>query len=881
MVWFAMSDIPPQVGKSERAQPLPIDPLLPEVVAALRKAQAVVIEAPPGAGKTTRIPRALMESGFASAGEILVLQPRRLPARLAAHRVAEELGQAPGRSVGFSVRFEDVSGPETRIRYITEGILTRRLLVDRTLAGVSVVVLDEFHERHLVTDLALALLRSLQAGRRPDLKVCVMSATLDAEGVQTYLGGCPRLRSEGRRFEVAVEHLPQPDDRPLAAQVASAARRLLREEPEGDLLVFLPGAAEIRRAQEALAALPGASELLILPLHGEMPLAEQSRAVRPASRRKVILSTNVAETSVTIDGVVAVIDSGLARVAAHSPFSGLPTLSLAKISQASAAQRAGRAGRTRPGRALRLYTRHDFDLRRPYDLPEIARTDLTETLLLLHGLGVARPQELTWLEPPGQPALATAEELLVRLGALAPSGGEAPVLTDLGRRMLRFPAHPRLARLICEGEDRGFPDGACSLAALISERDIREPSSGRRSGQSQISIGGHPEGGAELLDLLDLFRQAQAARLRPDRLRSLGLDPRAVTAVEKTRQQLARLCRSRPAPTAATLEEEEAALRVATLTGFPDRVARVRQPGERGVVLSAGGSAELTFPTTAPLLVAVAVEERSSAKGVASPAGRVAIRLACAIEPDWLLDVCADGLREVDELSWNPTTERVDRVSRLSYGAVVLEGSAQPAPASEEAARILAKAALAAGVTAFDRPEALSALTARVALIREILPTAPLPALDAAELEEALVAACAGLRSFAELRAQGLAVRLMQSFSAEGQKLLRTLAPENMTLPGGRTLAIHYQPGKPPWIESRLQDFFGMRGGPTVAGGRLPLTIHLLAPNGRAVQVTGDLESFWQQHYPSLRRELSRRYPRHSWPEDGRTAQPPLPRARR
>ncbi|HET6280582.1 MAG TPA: helicase-related protein, partial [Polyangia bacterium] len=326
---------------------LPIDPLLPDVVAALEKASAVVIEAPPGAGKTTRVPRALLDAGFASTGEILVLQPRRLPARLAADRVAEELGEATGGTVGYTVRFEERAGPGTRIRFVTEGILSRRLLSDPALRGVSAVLLDEFHERHLATDLALALLRRLQRTSRPELKLAVMSATLDADPVCAYLDGCPRLRSEGRRYEVAVSHLPQPDDRALSAQVASAVRALVRESPEGDILVFLPGAGEIRRSAEAVSSLPGAEKLLVLPLHGELSLADQNRAVRPAARRKVILATNVAETSVTIDGVVAVIDGGLARQASHSPWTGLPTLALVKISQASAIQRAGRAGRTR------------------------------------------------------------------------------------------------------------------------------------------------------------------------------------------------------------------------------------------------------------------------------------------------------------------------------------------------------------------------------------------------------------------------------------------------------------------------------------------------------------------------------------------------------
>src|SRR5262249_30328868 len=341
-------------------QPLPIDPLLPEIIAQLRQSPNIVLEAPPGAGKTTRVPPALLDAGIAGEGEVLALEPRRLAARMAARRVAEERQERLGETVGYQVRFEEVAGPRTRLRFLTEGVLTRRLLSDPQLKNVGVVALDEFHERHLQADLALALLRRLQKTTRPDLKLVVMSATLDAGPVAGFLDEAPTLRSEGKRFDVAIEHLGRPDERPLAEQVAAAVNRLAGDEPsrknDGDILVFLPGAAEIRRAQATCAAIADRHDLMVLPLHGDLAAEEQDRAFQPGAKRKVILSTNVAESSVTIDGVTAVIDSGLARVAGHSPWSGLPTLNVARISKASATQRAGRAGRTRPGRVLRLYT---------------------------------------------------------------------------------------------------------------------------------------------------------------------------------------------------------------------------------------------------------------------------------------------------------------------------------------------------------------------------------------------------------------------------------------------------------------------------------------------------------------------------------------------
>lgn len=840
-------------------QPLPIDPLLPEIVSTLKAHPALVLEAPPGAGKTTRVPRALLE-GEVVAGEIVVLQPRRLPTRLAAQRVAEELGEAPGERIGYAVRFEEVAGPKTRVRFVTEGILTRRLLADPTLRGVGAVVLDEFHERHLAGDLALALLKRLQATSRPDLKLVVMSATLAAEPVATWLGDAPRLRSEGRRFDVAIEYLDQPDDRPVHEQVASAVRRLVREGLDGHVLVFLPGAGEIRRAAEALAPLAESSDLLVLPLHGDLPLAEQNRAVRPSDRRKIILSTNVAETSVTIDGVAAVVDTGLARVAGHSPWSGLPTLQVAKISKASAIQRAGRAGRTRAGRALRLFTRHDYEGRPDHDAPEIQRLDLAETLLALHGAGVSRPSAFSWFEPPAPAALEAAETLLRRLGALDASGK----LTAIGKRLVRFPVHPRLGRLLVEGERRGVAASAAAVAALIAERDIRLESRTFGGGGRAARIAGS----SDALELLERFREAEAARFAPQRLRSFGLDPRAVDAADRARKQLARLVRDE-APRPA---DEEEALLFAILAGFPDRVAKRRTATGRDLVFAGGGSAELSENSVvhdAQFVVAVDVEERGR------PGARRAttVRIASSIEPDWLLDLFPDDVVEADEWVWNADAERVDRVSRIAFGQVALEESRGPAAPSPQTAQVLAEQVLARGLEAFA--PRIGGLLARMDLVARCVPEAGLPAVGAAELRDAVAAACEELRSFAEVREASLPDLLLLHLTPEQQRLLAREAPDRVMLPGGRGVTIHYEAGRPPWIESRLQDFFGMAKGPAVCGGRVPLTLHLLAPNQRAVQVTQDLAGFWERHYPQIRKELMRRYPRHAWPEDGRTATPP------
>jgi ATP-dependent helicase HrpB len=909
---------------------LPIDPLLPEIVASLHTRGAVVIEAPPGAGKTTRVPPALLDAGFGQRGEIVVLQPRRLPARLAAERVATERGERTGETVGYTVRFAEEAGPHTRIRFVTEGILLRRLLGDPRLSGVEVVILDEFHERHLSSDLALALLRRLQLTQRPDLCLLAMSATLEADPVCQFLGDCPLVRSEGRQFEIFLEYLPQPDVRPLHDQVASAVRRLCQEGLDGDVLVFLPGAAEIRRATEKLAPLSEARDLLLLPLHGDLSPAEQRRAVEPASRRKVILSTNVAETSVTIDGVVAVVDSGLARIASHSPWSGLPVLAVSKISQASAVQRAGRAGRTRPGRALRLFTQHDFDSRRPHEIPEIARLDLGEALLTLAALGVHDREAFDWFEPPAAAALQSAHDLLRRLGALDSEGW----LTDTGQQILRFPVHPRLGRLIVEGERRGVGEDAAALAALVAEGDISDTARTRFAGQGQPACA--PEGG-DLLERLDRFRQARAARFARERLRGLGVDVRAAEAAELARRQLASTLRrdgpvkrptqshgepagpsgrtthpAHPArfaralaggvPSSREAERSERGgvagggpkgigtlpgfpnrpdavdeiLAMATLAAFPDRVMRRRSPGSSEALLASGGVAKIGAQPPDDLLCAVDVEERTG-PGARSGNRAVSVRLAVGIRPEWLLDIAPGELTERDEIQWNADRQRVERVCRLLCGAITLEESHRPAPPSAEASRLLSEAVLGNGRSGEERGEAPAALQAKLEVLRQAFPEASVPALGAKEWQALVAAACEGITSLVELQASPIENAWLASLPPGVARLLREEVPERIRLAGGRVVPVNYEAGKPPWIESRLQDFFGTPTGPSICRGRVPLTLHLLAPNRRAVQVTSDLASFWRQHYPTLRRELCRRYPRHPWPEDGATATPPVP----
>jgi len=818
-------------------QPLPIDPLLPEVVAALEKDGRVVLEAPPGAGKTTRVPGALAKAW--PVGEIIVLEPRRLAARMAAARVADELGEKPGETVGYQVRFEEVAGKNTRIRFVTEAILTRRLVRDPKLNGVIAVVLDEFHERHLHGDVALAWLKRLRETTRPDLKLCVMSATLDTAKVSAYLE-CSTVRSMGKQYEVTIEHLPAAEDRPVASLVASALRTLVTRNLEGDVLVFLPGAREIRETTTSIEKIAQEQNLAIFPLHGDLPAADQDRAIRPCDRRKVILSTNVAESSVTIDGVVAVIDSGLARAAAHDPWSGFSKIELVKIARASAVQRAGRAGRTRPGVCLRLYTKGDLERRPEHDTPEIARTDLTQLAL---DLASADMKDLAWLDAPPEIAWKTAESLLTRLGALAKGK-----VTPLGRDLLRFPTHPRLARLIVEAEQRNVAREGCVLAAILMERDLRIEARAKFGDRGRAD---RPTEKSDLLALLDLFEEARSSHFSASSLRNANLDGGAVQAVERARKQLEqRVRRSEERGT------DEDLLR-SVLAAFPDHVARRLRHGARALALSGGGSAELSESSVvreAEWMVAASAESRRG----------IVVQMASAIEPEWLLDFAPDQIEESRVVTFDAKTEKVAVTSRLRYDGLTLTESPAAAVSEEEIAAALAKGAIARGPAHFAPEGELERFLARARFAASVDSRVAAP--DDARVLAALTAMCLGKRSFAELKGYSLVDALSHELGPGAAARIAEIAPERVTLAKGRAVKITYGESAP-FIESRLQDFFGMKATPKIGGGKTPLVLHLLAPNYRAVQVTTDLAGFWERHYPSIRKELARKYPRHQWPE--------------
>jgi ATP-dependent RNA helicase HrpB len=828
--------------------PLPIDEVLPALIAALREGPAAVLIAPTGAGKTTRVPPALLAAGIGAGKRIVMLEPRRIAARAAARRMAEEGGWTLGQEVGYQVRFERRAGPETKILVVTEGILVQRLQADPFLEDVGAVIFDELHERNLQTDLSLAMARRVQRDARPDLKLLAMSATLDPGPVAAFLGDCPLIESRGRLHPVDILYTDRPDERTLPGQIAAGVRRVLDATP-GDVLAFLPGVGEIQRSAEALAGLAAERDLAVLPLYGDLPAERQDEVLRPLSRRKVVLATNVAETSITIDGVTAVVDSGLVRRLRFDPATGLDRLELGKVSRASADQRAGRAGRQAPGICLRLWPAWEHPALPERETPEIARVDLAGPALQLLAWGEPDLAAFDWLEPPDPSALAAATLLLRQLGAVDDHG-----VTAAGRTMARLPVHPRLARLLVEGHRLGRAAEAALLAALLSERDPF-PRGVRGAGPRRASR-------SDLLDRLDAL-EAFERRKAPE----ADLNAGAARFVLRARDQLRDLARRELGGGEGGGPGDEPLLR-SLLAAYPDRVARRREPrSPRGVMVGGRGVrlAEESAVLEAPLFLCVDLDA-----GRSGPLSEALARKASAVEPKWL-----SGLRTAVELEFDETRERVAAWKRTRYEDLVIAETEIPPPDAAETARVLAEAAAGRLDRALplDDPEVASFL-ARVRSLAGWCPELGLPPFGEEELRALLPALAAGRKSFAELRRAPLLDVLHGALSYSQLEAVRREAPERLTVPSGSQIRIAYEPGRPPVLAARIQEMFGLAETPRVAAGRVPVLLHLLAPNGRPQQVTHDLRSFWETTYPQVRKELAGRYPRHSWPQDPWNAAP-------
>ncbi|MEW6682266.1 MAG: ATP-dependent helicase HrpB [Nitrospirota bacterium] len=826
---------------------LPISEVLPALQDALGSGTVAVLQAPPGAGKTTHVPLALLDAPWLRTRSILMLEPRRLAARAAAIRMAQLLGEVVGQTVGYRIRFEAKVSTSTRVEVLTEGILTRRLQTDPGLEGVGLVIFDEFHERHLHADLALALCLDSQRTVREDLRLLVMSATLDSDAVAGLLGGAPLITARGRQFPVDVRYAASDPDGHVPDVVSQATLRAL-EHDRGDVLAFLPGAWEIRRTQHLLESAVKGRSVDVCPLYGDLPWEAQHLAIRPTKggRRRAVLATPIAETSLTIEGVGVVIDSGFVRVPEFDARTGLTRLTTKRVSRASAEQRAGRAGRLGPGVCYRLWTEATQRGLAIRPIPEIRVADLAPLALELALWGVRDPAKLSWLDPPPGGALAQAREMLTQLGALDERG----VITAAGRAMAAFPVHPRLAHMIAEADVRGRGGLACDLAALVSERDV---------------LRGDAQRSCDLVERWDALR-AFRGKGRGGRAGSKA-EPDACRRVEQVASQFRRLLR-------VETSEEVDPNAVGELLAFayPDRVAQQRTPGDIRYVLASGRAARLPASEhrlRPPYLVAASLD-----------AGEIegTIYLAAAMDLDAIRFAMASRLQTTDVIRWDARLQRVVARRDVRLGELVIESAPLTAPDPDRLRRAMLEGIRDLGVAALPWTAETRDWQARVLSLRHWYPDEAWPDVsDAAlqdTLEEWLGPYLDGLTRREHLDRIDLLAALNARLDWKHRQRLEEGAPTHVTAPSGSRLRLAYRPGESPVLAVKLQEMFGLADTPRVAWGRVPITLHLLSPARRPIQVTQDLRGFWERTYAEVKKELRGRYPKHPWPDDPWNAVP-------
>jgi ATP-dependent helicase HrpB len=868
---------------------LPIYEIENEIISRLKNDRRLILSAPTGSGKSTQVPQMLLRHDFLKDGQVVVLQPRRLATRLLATRVVQELGVKLGEEVGYQIRFENVTSAKTKIRFVTEGVLLRQMIDDPKLRGVSALIFDEFHERHLYGDITLARALDLQEQFRPDLNLVVMSATLNAGELEKYLseikssphpqplshpmgeGGrrpgegktfkCSVLSSAGRMFPVEYEYAETPgytDKRPVWEQAADAFSNYVHRGGEGDVLVFMPGGFEIAQTIEAIRHTSEAKGFILLPLHGDLSPRDQDAAVARYEKRKVVVATNVAETSLTIDGVRLVIDSGLARIARYDSNRGINTLLIEKISQSSSDQRAGRAGRTAPGVCMRLWSREEHSHRAPQELPEIKRLDLSEVVLTLKAAGVQDLRKFRWLEAPDEQSLAHAEELLTDLGALDKHG----VMTPIGRKMLAFPLHPRYARMLIAAQEYGCVYQACLVAALTQGRDLLLRNCGKEVDSAREDLLGE-KSSSDFWILMRAWTFAVNNQFRVDACRKLGIHAITAKQVGPLLEQFLRIADKEGLDT-KPCEVKDEALQKCILIGFSDRVARRLDQGtlrcdlvhnRRGVL------ARESVVQKSPLLVVAEIREIETRDKEMN----TILSLATAIEADWLRELFPEDIESDLHVQFDSTTKRVQAAELLKFRGLALSARRVEPPPADAAARLLAEQVIAGNLTLKDWDDSVDQWILRLNLLAKWCPEFELPTITDDDRKHLIEQLCHGAFGYKDIKERDVKPVVKSWLSAAQHELLNKHAPEHLSLPNGRTPKVIYDVGNPPKIALRIQELYDVSQTPKIALGRVAVVVHILTPGMKPIQVTQDLASFWREHYPKIKSELARKYPKHLW----------------
>ena len=883
------------------ADRLPIYEIERDIIARLKTGGRLILSAPTGSGKSTQVPQMLLRHGLLGDGQVVILQPRRLATRLLAARVAQELGVQLGSEVGYQIRFENVTSPQTKIRFVTEGVLLRQMIDDPKLRGVSVLIFDEFHERHLYGDITLARALDLQEQHRPDLNLIVMSATLDVELLEDYLNQvgravpspprragdcapyqCSILSSEGRVFPVEIEYAAEPgyvDKRPIWEQAAEAFSHYVSSGGEGDVLVFMPGGFEISQTIEAIRHTSESKGFILLPLHGELSPKDQDAAVARYGQRKVVVSTNVAETSLTIDGIRLVIDSGLARIPRYDPYRGINTLLIEKISQSSADQRTGRAGRTAPGVCMRLWSREEHGHRLVQELPEIKRLDLAEVVLTLKAAGVEDLRKFRWLEPPNEQSLVHAEELLLDLGALkvaqasrlCVSGAAeqaethrrdacATTITAIGRKMLAFPLHPRYSRMLLAAHEYGCVHQACLVAALTQGRDLLLRNVDRDTNSFREDLLGE-KASSDFWILMRAWTYAAKNQFRLDACRRLGIHAVTARQVGPLFEQFLRIA-EREGLDVKPREVKDEALQKCILIGFSDRVARRLDQGTLRCELVHGRRGVLARESSvqhSQLFVAAEVRE------VEGREVNTILSLATAIEVDWLRELYPEDMESDLHVQFDSTAKRVQAAELVKFRGLALSAKRVDPPPADRAAQLLADEIIAGRLPLPNWDHSVEQWLLRLRLLCQHCPELQLPPITEDDRKHIVGQLCHGALSYKDIKEREVKPVVMSWLSEAQRGLLDKHAPERLTLANGRTPKVAYEATGAPYISLRIQELYDVTQTPKIAMGRVPVLVHILTPGMKPIQITQDLASFWREHYPRIKSELQRKYPKHLW----------------